>query len=94
MTARKKLTKGLTNRTCKQITDLIFGYLNDSLSASVKRDFKRHLRICPDCVNFLKTYKKAVAASRSLRPAEIPANVRDNILDFLHRRIRKSTLSS
>ena len=94
MTARKKATQVLTDRTCKEITDLIFGYLNDTLSSSVRRDFQRHLRICPDCVNFLNTYKKTVATSQSLCPEEIPANVRDNILDFLRKRIRKSPLSS
>ena len=93
MTAHKKATRVLTNRTCKEITVLIFGYLNNTLSPAVKRDFKRHLRICPDCVNFLKTYRKTMAASQSLRSAEIPANVRENILDFLRRRIRKSPLS-
>lgn len=94
MTTRKAATKALTNRTCKEITGLIFGYLNDTLSRSVKRDFQRHLRVCPDCVNFLNTYKKTVATSRSLRSEEIPANVRDNILDFLRKRIRKNALSS
>jgi hypothetical protein len=94
MTGRKKATQALTNKTCKEITDLIFGYLNETLSSSVKRDFQRHLRICPDCVNFLNTYKKTVATSRSLRTEEIPVNVRDNILDFLRKRIRKSPLSS
>ena len=91
MVARKKATKLFTNRTCKEITALILGYLNDTLSPSVKRDFKRHLRICPDCVSFLETYKKTVAASQSLRPTEMPANVRDNILDFLRSRIRKTS---
>jgi hypothetical protein len=94
MTARKAATRILTNRTCKEITDLIFGYLNDTLSRSVKRDFQRHLRVCPDCVNFLNTYKKTVATSQSVRSEEIPANVRDNILDFLRKRIRKGPLSS
>jgi Putative zinc-finger len=94
MTGRKATTKALTNRTCKEITDLIVGYLNNTLSRSVKRDFQRHLRVCPDCVNFLNTYKKTVATSRSLRPDEMPANVRDNILDFLRKRIRKSALRS
>ena len=89
MTARKKATKVLTNRTCKEITDLIFGYLNDTLSPSVKRDFKRHLRICPDCVNFLNTYKKTADLTRSIRPERIPPRVRNNILDFLRGRMRK-----
>lgn len=94
MPARKKAIKLLTDKTCKEITDLMFGYLNDTLSRSVMRDFQRHLRVCPDCVNFLNTYKTTVASSRSLRPDEMPANVRDNILDFLRKRIRKSALRS
>jgi hypothetical protein len=89
MTARKKATKVLTHKTCKEITDLIFGYLNDTLSPSVQRDFKRHLRICPDCVNFLNTYKKTASVTRSIRPEEIPPRVRNNILDFLRGRMRK-----
>jgi hypothetical protein len=94
MTARKAATKALTNRTCKEITDLIFGYLNDTLSRSVKRDFQRHLRVCPDCVNFLNTYKKTASVTRSIRPEEIPPKIRQNILDFPRKRMRKSGTDS
>ena len=94
MPARKKAIKLLTNKTCKEITDLIFGYLDNTLSRSVMRDFQRHLRVCPDCVNFLNTYKKTVTTSRSLHPEEMPAIVRQNILGFLRKRIRKSALRS
>jgi hypothetical protein len=94
MPARKKAIRLLTNKTCKEITDLIFGYLNNTLSRSVMRDFQRHLRVCPDCANFLNTYKKTMTTSRSLRPEGMPAIVRDNILDFLRKRIRKSALRS
>lgn len=84
----------VTDKTCKQITDLIFGYVNDQLSAKVKRDFQRHLRICPDCVNFLNTYKKTASLTRSIRPEEIPPKVRSNVLDFLRGRVRKSGTGS
>jgi Putative zinc-finger len=94
MTARKKATKVLNHKTCKEITDLIFGYLNKTLSASVQRDFKRHLRLCPDCVNFLNTYKKTVSVTRSIRPEGIPPKVRNNILDFLRGRMRKPSEDS
>ena len=79
MRARKKATTVLTDRTCKEITGLILGYLNDTLSPSVRRDFKRHLRICPDCVNFLNSYKKTASVTRSISPEEIPFKVSDNI---------------
>jgi len=92
--AARKAAKVSTNKTCKEMTDLIFGYLKDTLNGTVKRDFKRHLRICPDCVNFLNTYKKTAATSASLPPEAIPAKVRENILEFLRSRIRKRALSS
>ncbi len=94
MTPRNAVTKALTDKTCKEITDLVFGYLNDTLSPSVRRDFKRHLRICSDCVNFLHTYKKAASVTRSIRPEEIPLKVRHNILDFLRGQMRKSGTDS
>lgn len=88
--ATRRTAAVLTNKTCKEITDLLYRYLNDQLSPRVKRDFQRHLRICRDCVNFLNTYKKTVSVTRSIRPEEIPPEVRNNILDFLRARLRKS----
>jgi hypothetical protein len=35
------------------------------LAATVARSFERHLAICPDCVAFLKTYKKTIELTRS-----------------------------
>ena len=94
MAERKKGQKILTNKTCKQMTNLILDYLNDKLSPAVKRDFQQHLKICPDCVDFLSTYKKTVSVSRSIRSEEIPPRVRNNILNFLRLRTRKSGTSS
>lgn len=88
--ARKKRQEVLTKKTCKQITDLLFDYLNDKMSPNLKRDFQQHLRICPDCVNFLKTYKNTVSLSRAIRPEEIPPRVKNNILVFLRARTRKA----
>jgi hypothetical protein len=88
--ATRKAAIASTNKTCKEITELIFEYVNDTLSPAVKRDFHRHLRICPDCVKFLNTYKKTASVTRSIRPEEIPPRVRSNILDFLRARLRKS----
>jgi hypothetical protein len=94
MAARKMATKVLNNKTCKQITDLVYAYLNDRLKPTVKRDFQQHLRICPDCASFLNTYKKTVGMTRSLRAEDMPSKVRENILDFLRRRIRKTRASA
>jgi Putative zinc-finger len=86
--ATRKRTQALT-KTCKQMTNLVFDYLNDKLAPTTKRDFQRHLRICPDCVNFLNTYKKTVAVTRSVAIDDIPQKVRNNILTFLRKRMHR-----
>ena len=47
MAKQKKGQKILTNKTCKQMTALVFDYLNDKLSSNVKRDFQQHLQDLP-----------------------------------------------
>jgi hypothetical protein len=78
----------LSQKTCKEITELISDYLNNHLEARLKRQFEQHLRICPDCVAFLKTFRKTIFAVRSVRAEDLPENVRRNILGFLQRRVR------
>jgi hypothetical protein len=73
--------------SCKQMTDLILSYLNDRLSPTLRREFEQHLRICPDCVNFLDTYKKTAALTGSLSAGEMPEIVRSNVLSFLRRKM-------
>ena len=89
MVKRGAANKILTNKSCKQLTDLLFDYLNDKLSRTVKRDLEQHLSICPDCVSFLNTYKKTVAVTRSVEAEALPPRVRDNVLAFLRKRIRR-----
>ncbi len=86
MTSRKAAVKVSTNKTCKQMTDLIFKYLNDNLGPRLQKDFKRHLAICPDCIAFLNTYRKTIALTGSVRAEDIPAKVRNNLLEFLRHR--------
>ena len=89
MAVRKLSSLAPTGKTCRQMTDLVLAYLTDKLGVGAKREFERHLAICPDCVNFLKTYKKTVAATKSVKPTDIPANVRNNIMSYLRKRVRR-----
>ncbi|MGH7833197.1 MAG: anti-sigma factor family protein, partial [Candidatus Binatia bacterium] len=58
--ARPKRKKSPAVASCKQATSLIADYVTGRLPATVARSFDKHLAICPDCVAFLKTYKKTV----------------------------------
>ena len=89
MAKPKRSSTRTTDKTCDQVTALVLGYLTDNLSASVRREFEHHLTICPDCVSFLNTYKKTTAVTRSVKQGDIPAHMRDNILTFLRKRIRR-----
>jgi anti-sigma factor RsiW len=88
MAKRKPAAKTLTRNSCKEISDLVLGYLRDELTASTRREFERHLKICPDCVGFLNTYKKTVEITGAVEPAEMPAKVRSNVLQFIRKRLR------
>ena len=88
MAERSTKPKRPTKEPCKQIADLLLAYINDELSPRRKRDFQQHLKICPDCVNFLKTYKKTIQATSTLYPEEIPSKVQDNIWQFIRRKLR------
>ena len=89
MAKRKQSANPLTSKTCRQITDLVLGYLTGKLSPDVKCEFEQHLAVCPDCVSFLNTYKTTVAVTKSVQQTDLPARVRDNILTFLRKRIRR-----
>jgi hypothetical protein len=88
--ARKTNGKTLTQKNCKQIADLVLNYLNDGLAPRIKRQFEQHLRICPDCVAFLNTYRRTVALTKSVRAREMPEKVRRKILIFLKARGKRT----
>jgi hypothetical protein len=89
MTKSRQTSEVLTTKTCKQMTDLVLGYLTGAIDARTRREFEQHLSICPDCVSFLNTYEKTVAVTQSVDSTEIPDSVRENILGFLRRRVRR-----
>lgn len=74
------------------MTDLILSYLDNRLGQQLKREFEQHLRICPDCVNSLNTYKKTRALAGSLSLSEIPEVVRGNVLSFLRRKMHRDAV--
>ena len=89
MAKAKRAQQSRANVSCKSITDLIWKYLGDRLDPTLKDEFEEHLRICPDCVNFLNTYKKTVLLASSFSAGAIPAKVRANVRAFLRRKVRR-----
>ena len=74
---------------CREITDLLLDYMTGELDPETVAAFEEHLRLCPDCVAFLNTYKKTVQVTRSLRYESIPAELERRVRRFLRERTQK-----
>jgi anti-sigma factor RsiW len=85
----KTFSKTAPAPTCRQLTDLILDYVNDRLQPELRHELERHLSICPDCISFLKTYRKTMALTRRFKPRQIPRAVRASTLRFLRERMRR-----
>jgi anti-sigma factor RsiW len=50
--------------TCRELIDFIADYLDGDLPGDQRREFDRHLAVCPACVNYLRSYCQTVALGR------------------------------
>jgi anti-sigma factor RsiW len=51
--------------TCQEFIDFMLDYDNGTLPAEQRARFDEHLAICPDCVNYLASYRASVAMGKS-----------------------------
>jgi anti-sigma factor RsiW len=67
--------------TCREMADFLGDYFEGSLPGEQKREFERHLAVCPPCIHYLESYKATVAlakksctadAARGAPPADVP----------------------
>lgn len=46
--------------TCREVLDFLVDYSDGQLSGAARREFDRHLSVCPSCVAYLKSYKTTI----------------------------------
>jgi anti-sigma factor RsiW len=51
--------------TCKEVLDFLMDYLDGTMPFRQRRDFERHLAVCPSCVAYLDSYKKTVKLGKA-----------------------------
>ena len=72
--------------TCREFNELIYDYTEDLLNDQQSIIFKRHMKYCPMCRNFLKTYVatyKAGDASFPHSDLQVPKAVPKRLLDVI-----------
>jgi anti-sigma factor RsiW len=69
--------------TCKELIDFLDDYVAGRLGPDQRREFDRHLALCAECIQYLESYRRAVAAGRaaeSIAPESAPESLVQAIL--------------
>ena len=51
--------------TCRELIEFLHLYLEGELPPERVAEFERHLSVCDSCVNYLATYKEAIALGKA-----------------------------
>jgi len=68
--------------TCRELTSFIGDYLAGELDQDTRRAFERHLTLCPNCVQYLADYERAIELGQSVydESEEAAKDVPDELL--------------
>lgn len=76
--------------SCREFVEFLDDYVEGTLDPERRAVFDRHLTICPDCTNYLDSYRKTIELGRmALRgegatpPGPVPESLLQAILDAL-----------
>jgi anti-sigma factor (TIGR02949 family) len=71
---------------CREFVDFLMAYLDGELEPTQAEVFRRHMRACPACVDYLDTYRQTIELGRGI--CETPdAAVPDDVPEALVRAI-------
>ncbi|MEK6702045.1 MAG: zf-HC2 domain-containing protein, partial [Planctomycetota bacterium] len=60
--------------TCKELYEFLADYLDGALVPDQRREFDRHLGVCPSCVAYLDGDQRTIAMRKeAFGPADAPA---------------------
>lgn len=68
--------------TCREMFDFLMSYDEGELPDAQREAFDEHLAACPDCVDYLATYRRTQELSASLAEGDdaIPPDVPDDLV--------------
>lgn len=67
--------RSLGRRTCEDVVTVLHEYLDGSLDPELAEIIERHLKDCPECQAFTRTYETVVQLTGELLVDEIPDEV-------------------
>ena len=76
--------------SCQETQDLIHGYIDGELEASVRIELEEHLRECEGCAIIVRQTELTVQIFCNDKPVELPTEVRSRLHETLKRKLHKS----
>lgn len=80
--------------TCRDVIEFLADYLAGDLAAEQQAVFDEHLAICPDCVAYLKNYRRTIQLGQAaLQTPESPvcADIPEDLVQAILAARKKAT---
>jgi anti-sigma factor RsiW len=74
------------DQSCRGVVNLLCDYLEGDIASEESRELEGHMEECPPCLSFLKTYQKTTELCRSLRPGDLPPELKEKLEQMLEKR--------
>ena len=69
--------------SCKEIEELCYEYIEETVPKGAKRRVKRHLKICKPCLRFIMSYLAVRALGKTVLPTELSQQQKDKLIEGL-----------
>jgi anti-sigma factor RsiW len=77
--------------TCRELVELLDEYISGDMPAARVGAFREHLAACPECVNYLNSYRRTIRLGRmALAKSDAPAAVPEDLLKAVLMATRKN----
>lgn len=67
--------------TCKDVVELVTGYLDGSMAPADRERFEEHLSVCDGCTNHLHQMRETIRLTGMLTEEQVPDDQRDALLE-------------
>jgi anti-sigma factor RsiW len=74
------------DQSCRGLVNLLCDYVEGDTSTDETQEIDEHMAECPPCLAFLKTYQKTTELCRSLRPEDLPQDLKDKLIQIMRKR--------
>ncbi len=68
--------------SCKEVVELVTGYLEGTLPEDIRLQMERHLAGCDGCTNYLEQMRQTIRLTGALREESLTPKQRAELLDL------------